>query len=208
MFKSKEEKKTMKKLMSKIIKNKTTRIISLVLVAIIAVGIVLLCTYNRKEKIDTDYIIAQLEKSSELTTAKLKYTGLSKFEDAGIEFINKSNFRMLYKATARAGIDVKDVKIEADDITHTLWLTIPKAKIIDIDVDMNSIEYFDEKFALFNVNSKEDANKAVVLAEEEARKELANMGILEMADEQSEALIKGLIQELVPHKYEIKVKKK
>lgn len=74
--------------MSKIIKNKTTRIISLVLVAIITVGIVLLCTYNRKEKIDTDYIIAQLEKSSELTTAKLKYTGLSKFEDAGIEFIN------------------------------------------------------------------------------------------------------------------------
>jgi hypothetical protein len=71
---------------------------------------------------------------------------------------------------------------------------------------MNKIKYFDEKFSLFNVDAKEDANKANALAEEEAKKELAGMGILEMANEQAEALIKGLIQDVVPKNYEIKVK--
>lgn len=33
------------------------------------------------------------------------------------------------------------------------------------------------------------------------------MGILEMANDQAEALIKGLIQDVVPKDYEIKIKK-
>ena len=42
---------------------------------------------------------------------------------------------------------------------------------------------------------------------EEAKKELAGMGILEMANDQAEALIKGLLQDVVPKDYEIKIKK-
>lgn len=33
------------------------------------------------------------------------------------------------------------------------------------------------------------------------------MGILEAADQQAEALVKGLIQDIVPKKYEIQIKK-
>jgi len=148
-----------------------------------------------------------LKKSSELTTAKLTYTGLSEYKDTGISFINRSDFIMVYQATARAGIDVKEILVNADKITKTVWITIPKAKILEVKVNMNSIKYFDEKFALLNVDYKEDANKATALAEEEAVKELEGMGILEMANEQAEALIKGLIQDLIPENYELKIKK-
>lgn len=197
-----------KELGSKILKNKIGRIVCLILAVIIVVTIVFISSYNPKQKlVDPTYIIAKLEKSSELTTAKLNFTGMSEFKDSGIAFISKSDFIMVYEATARAGIDVKDIKVEADDINQIVWLTLPKAEILDVKVDMNKIKYFDEKFSLFNVDAKEDANKANALAEEEAKKELASMGILEMANDQAEALIKGLIQDVVPEGYEIKIKK-
>lgn len=191
----------------KVLKNKIGRIICIVLVAAITLAVVLICSYEPEQTLDPTYIVAKLEKSSELTTAKLSFTGLSEFKDSGITFINKSDFMMVYEATARAGIDVKDIEVEADNKNRVVWLTLPKAKILDVKVDMNTIKYFDEEFSLFNVDAKEDANKANALAEEAAKEELASMGILEMANDQAEALIKGLIQDVVPKDYEIKIKK-
>lgn len=39
-------------------------------------------------------------------------------------------------------------------------LNIPKAEILDVKIDPNLIKYYDIKFALFNVNEKEDGNNA------------------------------------------------
>ena len=205
--KKEKSKKKIKGFIGKIFKNKIGRIVCLALVAVIVLAVVAVCSYEPEQTLDTTYIIAKLEKSSELTTAKLNFTGMSEFKDSGITFISKSDFIMVYEATARAGIDVKNIKVVADDVNHVVWLTLPKAEILDVKVDMNKIKYFDEKFSLFNVDAKEDANKANALAEEEAKKELASMGILEMANDQAEALIKGLIQDVVPKDYEIKIKK-
>ena len=47
---------------------------------------------------------------------------------------------------------------------------------------------------MFKVDQKENANKAQALAERDAKKESAKSGILEMADQQSETLIKGILQ--------------
>jgi len=190
-----------------LIKNKINIYILGILLFVGLIFIIYFGLNNKKQTLDITYILARLEKSSELTTSKLTYTGFSEFKDSGIKVINRSDFIMVYEATARAGIDVKDVKIEDDKITKTVWISIPKAKILDVKVDSKNIKYYDEGFALFNFNSKEDANKAVALAEESAKKDLKKMGILEMANSQAEALIKGLIQDLVPDKYEIKVKK-
>ena len=40
-----------------------------------------------------------------------------------------------------------------------------------------------------------------------AKEDLKSMGILEMADSQSEALIKGIIQDLIPEGYKLKTEK-
>lgn len=190
----------------KIFKNKIGRIIMLMIFLSIVSFMTFVYLYNKNEKVDVSYIITTLEKSSELTTAKLNYSGMLKFEDDGIPLINKSNFTMVYDAIVRTGIDATEIKVEADNFTDTIWLTIPKARVLDVKIDSNTIKYFDEKFALFNVNSKEDVNKAMSLAEEDAKVKMENMGVLEMADLQAEALIKGLIQDVIPNGYQIKVK--
>lgn len=193
-----------KKTFSKIKLIKITVITTLIIVAIIAIAIYI---YNKNKKIDTTYLTAKLEKSSELTTAKLTFKGIYEYDDEGIAVINKSNFVMVYEATARAGIDVKEVKIEQDDFKPIVWVTIPKAKVLDVKVDTSSIKYLRTDFALLNPNPKEDANNANTLAEEDAKKEIEEMGILSAADEQAETLIKGLLQDSIPKKYEIQIKK-
>jgi len=75
-----------------------------------------------------------------------------------------------------------------------------------VKVDPASIEYFDENFSLLNLDEKEDGNMAQVLAEKDAFEEASNMGILGLADQQSEALIKGILEGAVPKDYELKVK--
>lgn len=195
----------MKDLFKKVLENSLGRIISLVVVLGIILLIVLLCI-NRKEELDVKYIMGKLEAASELTTAKLTYTGFAKYKDGGISIINRSDFLMVYEATARAGIDVKKIKIEQDKMNKIVWITIPEAEILDVKVNSNDITYYDEKFALFNFDSKEDSNKAIVLAEKDAKEKIGSMGILEMANTQAEALIKGLIQDSVPDNYEIKIR--
>lgn len=192
---------------SEILKNKLATTICIVIIAIIVIGGGLFLTRKKTREVDTTYLVAKLEKASELTTTKLTYNGFSKYTDTGIKVINRSDFLMVYTASARAGIDVKEVEISSNKITKKINVKLPKAKILEVKVDPASIKYYDTKLALFNFDSKEDANEAQALAEKNAMEELKKMGILESADEQAESLIKGLLQESIPDDYELKFSK-
>lgn len=192
---------------SDILKNKVATMICLVVVVVVIVGGTIYLTRNKTSEVDTTYLGAKLEKASELTTTKLTYDGFTKYTDTGVKVINRSDFLMVYTATARAGIDVKEIIIESNKISKTIKVTLPKAKILEVKVDPSSIKYYDTKLALFNFDSREDANDAQALAEQEAKKELEKMGILDSANEQAEVLIRGLLQESIPSDYELKFTK-
>ena len=194
-------------ILKRILKNKVARksfIISVL--AVVAVVFVYIFLYNKEEKITPSYLGTKLTKVGELTTVKLNYTGFLEYHDKGIPLFNKSDFLMTYEANARVGIDLEEVEIEVDNPNKLVTLSIPKAEILDVKIDPNKIKYYDTKFDLFNVNEKEDGNKAQALAEEQAYKDLTEMGVLESANEQALTLIKGLLQNAVPSDYEYKVK--
>ena len=159
------------------------------------------------KKVDAELLMSTLKESSELTTAKLHYTGKVRYEDEGVKFLTRGDYTMLYEATARIGIDVEKIEITVNDREKIVYVKIPQAEVQDVKVDADSIEYFDEGFALFNDDKKEDANKGIALAEKEAAKEIKKIGGLEMADKQAEALIKGLLVNAIPKGYTIVVKK-
>ena len=190
-----------------IVANKWIRnlLLFLILIIVVAMGIRIFL-YNDEEKITDEYLGTKLSKVGELTTVKLNYTGFLQYHDKGIPIFNRLDFLMTYEANARVGIDLEKVKPEVDDANETVWLTIPKAAIQDVKIDTSTIKFYDSGFALFNVDEKEDGNKALELAEKDAREELSEMGVLESADEQALTLIKGLLQNTVPTDYEFKVK--
>jgi len=147
-----------------------------------------------------------LAKSSELTAAKWNFTGLCEYTDPGVKYINSGSFVMKYNATARAGINLNDVTITADNTAKKIFISIPPATVQDIKVDVSSIKYYNEVFAPFNFNPKDDNNTAVAKAESDAYEEAQKSGILEMANEQSATLIKGILSDAIPKGYTIEVK--
>jgi len=194
------------------------RIIGYVIVALVvfASGYVVSNRIHKKaeedkpEIVDTRVLKSELIESSELTTAKLNLTCMSDFKDTGVVILNKSDFTMVYDVTVRAGIDMQKVDIPEDKIDYinkVIYVSIPSATIQSSNVDPATIKYFDEHFALFNVNEKEDANKAQALAQEDAIQKAVDSGILEMADNQSAALIKGILSSVIPDGYTIEIAK-
>ncbi len=203
-----ENKVTKKDKIIKVIKSfkkKTVWIPSLVAFVLLVSVIIYIVSPKTPEIADTKYLLGVITEASELTTAKINFTGKAEYKDSGVAFINKSDFIMMYEADARVGIDVTKVKVTANDLAKTIYVEIPKAEVLEVHVKADSVEYFDEKFSLFNLDKKEDGNKAIALAEEEARKELQEMGIIPLADNQAETLIKGLIVNAIPDGYKIEV---
>lgn len=195
-----------KELITKIFKTKKRIIAFSISLAVILLCIFCLATYNYTPEADTTALNKLLLEASDLTTAKLQITNMTEYKDEGIKILNRSDFIMVYDATVWAGIDMEKVEIIPDDLTKVIYVNIPRATIQDAKVDSSTIKYFDEKFALFNVDEKEDANKAVVLAENSVKEEAIKTGILELADKQSATLIEGLLSKAIPKGYTLKAK--
>lgn len=177
------------------------------IVIVVLIAIFVMFGINRNSKVDTAYLTELLTKSSELTTAKLTIKGLSEYHDEGVYIFNKSDFTLYYTTTIRAGINLENVKITSDAIKKKIYITIPEAEIFEAKVDTNDIKIYGSGFALFNTNEKEDMAKAISLAEEDAMEYAKTTGILELANEQSETLIKGLLVNAIPSGYTIEVRK-
>lgn len=189
--------------MQKTKKMKAIKMMSLVM----AVVIVMLLPGCGKEKVDGEYLEGIVKKSSELTTAKIEFTGVTEYKDSGVKGWTKEDFLVVYKAIARIGIDVEKVQITSNDEEKIVYIEIPKSKVQEIKIDTNKTKYFKISSAWFNPNEIEDVNKALAKAEEDAAKEIKKMGNLEMADKQAESLIKGILINAIPKDYTIKVKK-
>ena len=178
---------------------------TLVISGILVLSLFLLCVrvfwYKPTPTVDVDLLYTTLTGSSELTTAKLHLNGFAEYEDDGLPIISKASFLMTFSATADIGIKMEDVVIEADDINKIIWLTIPKAAVQDVDVERESIKFYSEKLALFNVNEKEDMLAAEQAAEQKAREQAETMGVIEFADQQAAAIIEGLLSQAIPSDY-------
>jgi dsDNA-binding SOS-regulon protein len=64
-----------------------------------------------------------------------------------------------------------------------------------------------EQFALFNVDEKEDLTRALAAAEKDAMEYAKTTGILELANQQSETLVKGILANAIPSGYTIEFRK-
>ncbi len=204
-----EEKGRALAIIGKVIPTMKIKIIAAVAAALVIALFIAIPLLSKDEPaVDTSYMVSLLAESSELTTAKLHYTGMTEFKDSGIAFINSSDFIMVYEATARIGIDLQEVDVSSDNVTKVITVSIPPVAIQDVKIDASSIKYFDQKFSLFNLDEKEDSNAAIALAEEAAMTEVGEMGVLQMAQDQSAALIKGILANAIPDGYVIEIRQK
>ena len=182
--------------------------ILLVVIGILA-GSYLESRKHKEPEISISSISTRLSELSELATAQLEYRGLIRYEDGKISFLTKKGFTMIYDARIKAGIDLSRAQTEVSG--NTITITLPPAEIQDITIDPDSLEFYDEKIALFNPDNKEDTVTALQYAKEDAEKNAAQKELLETAETQAKLAIQKLLTPLIENNessYEIIFKTK
>lgn len=174
------------------------RLLSILIIAIVVIFVTYRLTKKDEPEITNTFISEKLEAVSELTTAKLTYTGLVTYTDGTVPFLTKKEFNMLYRADVRAGIDLSQAEIDVTDVN--VKLTLPKAEIQNISVDTDSIQFYDESFALFNGEKREDTVEALKVAEGDVRENGNMEELIAQAQEQTEILLTGFLDELIGDK--------
>lgn len=148
--------------------------------------------YTKPEPvIDSQYISSKLDEASNLTTAVLTYNGLITYSDGSIPFITKKSFSMIYSAEIRAGIDMSKVDITVTE--DKVIVRLPEVEVQSVNVDPDSIQFYDEKYALFNWSDKDDVVTAISSAEADVTENADINGLKEKSRVQAEEIIKGLL---------------
>ena len=140
----------------------------------------------REQEVTIEYIDKKLQNIAELSTAEMIYSSLYTVTEGKIPFLTQKGFSMVYTATVRAGIDISGMAVAVDD--KRVIVTLPKAEILMLKVDPESIQFYDEKHALFNWDKKTDVTSAIAIAESDTREKADTDGLLEQASQRARAM--------------------
>lgn len=169
-----------------------TLVVIIAAIALVVVGY-LLASLQNKETITVSAVSIEerLSKCSDLTTARLDYRGLIRYSEGDIKYLTQKSFSMIYDATITAGIDLSQAEVTLDGTS--IKVVLPQPTFQSIVIDPDSLEFYDEKAALFNWTEKEDTQKAMSYAKEDASAKAEQVELLTQASEQAESVVTNLL---------------
>lgn len=185
------------------------RIVSIMLVVLVVLGIVggYYFTHrdNGKPKITNETVGVQIKELKELSTIQYKYKEVVSREDWNTLFnfklpFTKSSFIVSYTGILKIGIDLAETKINVDEGSKTIKITLPESKILSNDLDFKSLKVYDEKNSIFNPIKVEDYTEFTQGGKENAEKDARESGVFE----QSKEVAKKIITEMLNTTKEIK----
>ncbi len=143
---------------------------------------------NDLPDIEVSLIVGELKGAAELTTSKISYTGVLHFEDG--KFLAKKAFYMVYQADIRAGVDFEKLNSENIIITDsTVTITLPKVEIFESNIIEDKLVLIDEKKSIFNPESKEDLQNALIEAKADLDLNLDAKALMVKATEEVKAFL-------------------
>lgn len=181
-------------------KTKLILILSIItVISLIAVGILTVMFFKSKREpvvtFSSSTISERISKISELAVNKIEYRDIVKYESGEIPVLTKKSCTMIYAAEVKMGIDFKDIVIEVND--NSINVTLPEAKILDIIIDENSLEFYDEKFAVFNWQDRYDTVELLKYAKENIRQKAVESNALNNAKSDARKLIRSVLEPMV-----------
>lgn len=147
---------------------------------------------KQQPKVDAKSLMERLEDSSELTVEKNFYTGIVRFEEGSIPLISKNGFSMKYEAEIDAGFELENVDIVVND--DSVVVTVPEAKILSVNIDPNSLEFYDNKVSIFKTDRKEATKQALQEAQKDAERHAESKGLLDEANKRAVVIFKGIFE--------------
>ena len=102
---------------------------------------------------------------------------------------------MIYTARVRAGIDIRQAKIDIQE--DQVVITLPECEVQSIEIDEDSIEFYDEQWALFNRTEKEDVIDMVAAAKADVSEKADMDSLIQNARTQTERIVRGLLEDVI-----------
>ena len=149
--------------------------------------------------ISLEVIYNKISDVAELATVEYLFTDAAKFSDAHhilemeVPFTQKS-FILRWEGVIKAGVDLKQVKIDVDEEAKKVIVKIPAAKILSYSVNNDKVEVLDEKNNIFNNITIKDKVEFDSKTEESMRKRAIENGILKKAAENAKDVLLRLVQ--------------
>lgn len=152
---------------------------------------------QEKVQITDTLLYKQLQQANELSTVKYFYTNMGKYEhslqlgSANIPFTKKS-FIISYDGVIKAGIDMEKVGIQIEE--KKIIVTVPEAEILSHEMDMDSVQVYDEKNSIFNGLSTEDVTNFQKEQKAAMEERAIGSGILKEAHENAKQSLQSLYE--------------
>ena len=169
-----------------------TILITLLIGAALAAGGIFYFHLKAQPKVDATGLMERLQDSSELTVEKNFYTGIVRFSEGTIPLIDKNGFTMKYEAEIDAGFDLENVSIEVND--DSVVVNVPEAKILSVNIDPDSLEFYDNKTSIIKTDRKEATKQALQSAQKDAEEHAQSKGILDAANKRAAVIFKGILE--------------
>lgn len=165
--------------------------------ALILVGILVVLLPKGVKKSEPSIITTStLEKIlnvSDLSTFEAIYNGVAKVTNP--DDPQEIDYYVSYNATVKAGIDFEQVVISVDEDAKIISVKLPKIKISDITVDIESMDYiFVNDDANTETVSEEAYKKCIDDVTRESNSETA---IFQLAEQNAKNIVEALIRPFV-----------
>lgn len=151
-----------------------------------------------KSAITSDLLGQQLRQAQELVSVEYHYTNMGKFENQvdfygwKVPFTTKS-FLVSYDGLIKAGVDLSQVQVNVDELSHTVTVTLPGGEIISHEIPEDSIQVFDETHNIFNPITIEDYTGFTQDQRQAVEQKAVDNGLLTAAEEKARAAVESFL---------------
>ena len=174
--------------------------VAVVVILVIGASYFLFKTDNGKPKITNETIGVQVKELKELATIQYKYKEIASREDWNTLFniklpFTKSSFIVSYTGILKLGIDLSETKVDVDENSKTIKVTLPESKVLSNDFVLGKINGTKDKLvgAYFensvNPVKVKDYSEFTQSGKENAEKDARESGVFEQSKEVAKKII-------------------
>ena len=153
---------------------------------------------SERREATSETVSMELKNIGELATQSGYYTNVQVIKSSrqvfGVDIpLTQSQFIFSYDGVVKAGVDFADIAISVDEGRGQIVVTLPEIKVLSNEIDLDSLEIYDESNNIFHPLNIDDINVSLIEMQEESEAKAIENGLLESARANAEALLRGML---------------
>jgi len=165
---------------------------------------------NNSTVVNVTNLQQQILSIGELATLEYDYTNVIEMKDS-LKIKNfkvpgtQKSFIVSFDGTMKIGIETSGIVIDAPEDAQTIFITVPKAKILSHEIHEETLKVLDQKSGLFNVVKIEDYATLATAQKQAMADKVSASDMITRAQNDAVKMLQSLIAGIVPEGYTVEV---